>query len=222
MANVNPFEVAPENFKTPYGYESYLRAQASAANKRISDMDMFYANLDEATRQFDETLGFKVETRDLELDWQKEQWGEELEFKESSLEANVGLQNRALGIQEGSLGLEREKFAFTKEQYEDKTDQEDEAFDFFKDYMKNQDSGGSSGEGGEKSGYSYSGPWGPEAESFASDFVSDVRGEGVTVDKPSSGTVDTSDWRSQFAGGGSSTDASRFGSENNWDDWENF
>ena len=71
MANVNPFAVSPENFKTPFGYESYIKAQASAANKRIADMDMFWANLEEATRQFEETLSFKEETRDLELEFER-------------------------------------------------------------------------------------------------------------------------------------------------------
>lgn len=196
MANINPFAVASESFKTPYGYESYIKAQASAANKRISDMDMFYANLDEATRQFDETLGFKVETRDMELDWERERWEEELGFKEKSLAADISYKNSMIGI-------ENRKLRLLEEQAEGKDEMEEEAFDFFKDYMKKEQSATLDVE---KHGVYTSGPWGPEVEAMASGFIQDVRGEGVEVE--GSGIVPTEevDWRAGFLGGGSSTD----------------
>jgi len=212
MVQINPFGVAPESFKTPYGFESYLRAQASAANRRISEMDMFYANLEEAKRQYDETLGFKIETRGLELDWQKEQWGEELEFREKSLEAESSWKNRQLGIQASKLELEKEKLDLLEAQYESKQESQEDKLEYFKDYMEKYQE--------QREDYL---DWymrthlkqRPESgavpidtgrvRGFAQDFVSDIRG--------SSGSgivgIPEENWRKSFGpwgGGGSSAE----------------
>ena len=158
MANINPFAVSPENFKTPYGYESYIKAQALAANKRIADMDMFWANLEEATRQFEETLSFKEETRDLELEFAREQ----LEATKEMHAGDLALGHAQLASQDkyrsGMLNLQSRETALKEKAYDD----DEEAFDFFTDYMKKEQRSKSSEDywplSGDKHGFTYVGP----------------------------------------------------------------
>ena len=46
-------------FKTPGMYGAFLQAEGAKKADYLSQMDQFFANLAESTRQFNETLGFK-------------------------------------------------------------------------------------------------------------------------------------------------------------------
>ncbi len=54
-----PIQRAEGSFRRPEGFRDYLQAEASGRATFLSNMDQFYAQLEESVRQFDETLGYK-------------------------------------------------------------------------------------------------------------------------------------------------------------------
>jgi len=113
---------APSQFGLPGQYDDLLRGEALKTASYLSSMDQFYANLDEAQRQFDETLSFKVETRGLELGFSREQLAETTR----EFDLNLGLGERTLeektrefdigfGLEEKRFGLEEERFGLEEE-----------------------------------------------------------------------------------------------------------
>ena len=117
LGDVGPFLPAESNYGTPGAYDKMLQAEALKRAAFLSNMDQFYENLEEATRQFDETLSFKTETRDLELDWAREKHTKDLAFERERLEAEktynegmLGLREREIAGDEGSELTSFERF----------------------------------------------------------------------------------------------------------------
>ena len=106
---------APSQFGLPGQYDDLLRGEALKSASYLSSMDQFYANLDEAQRQFDETLAFKTETRGLELGFSREQLAEttrefdlSLGLEERTLEEKMREFDLGFGLEEERFGLEEE------------------------------------------------------------------------------------------------------------------
>jgi len=124
---------APSQFGLPGQYDDLLRGEALKSASYLSSMDQFYANLDEAQRQFDETLAFKTETRGLELGFSREQLAETtrefdlnlglgertLEEKTREFDLGFGLEEERFGLEEelgrGGLELQKEELAAQKD-----------------------------------------------------------------------------------------------------------
>jgi len=104
LGDVGLFLPAESQYKTPGAYDELLKAEATKRANYLSSMDQFYAQLEETTRQFNETLAFK----ETELSWEKERFGEELAFQEKELASEETYRS-------GLLGLEREKLAAQKD-----------------------------------------------------------------------------------------------------------
>ena len=84
----------PESaYGTPGAFSQALRAEATKRARYLSEMDQFYANLEESKRQFEETMAFREESWEEEMGLRRE----ELEFR------------RRLGIFEMRLGMYQAK-----------------------------------------------------------------------------------------------------------------
>lgn len=89
------------SFASPSAYTEAAKAEATKRASYLAQMDQFYAQLEESTRQFDEELSFR-----------EEQWGEQL-----------GLEKDRFGFEqeqwEDSFGLQQEQFGFQQTQWND-------------------------------------------------------------------------------------------------------
>lgn len=88
------------HYKAPGAYKSALQAEASKRASYLASMDQFYAQLEEAKRQYDTTLAFKERTFD-----------EELAFNRWVAEENVRLSEASLDLEEEKLGLMERQIA---------------------------------------------------------------------------------------------------------------
>ena len=89
IGEMGMFLPAESAYGTPGAYSQSLRAEATKRAAYLSQMDQFYASLEESKRQFEETLAFKEES-----------WEDEMGLKRSEL----ALQQR-LGIGQLLLGM---------------------------------------------------------------------------------------------------------------------
>jgi len=104
LGDVGMFSPAESQYGTPGAFDKMLQAEAQKRAAYLSSMDQFYENLAESQRQFDETLGFKTETRDLELDWAQEKFEKEQILDREVLEANKAHDARLLDLKEREIG----------------------------------------------------------------------------------------------------------------------
>ena len=141
IGDVGLFTQSESQYTTPGAYEAFLTAEAEKRASYLAEIDMFNMQLEESVRQFDETLDFQEETRDLELAFgreeleqtadltregyalEKELLGSNLAFQREKLTAETDISNRALDIESRgeSLSLggvsEREQFDFLKDYF---------------------------------------------------------------------------------------------------------
>lgn len=89
LGEVGMFLPAESAYGTPGAYSQSLRAEATKRARYLSEMDQFYSGLEESKRQFEETMSFREES-----------WEDEMELKTSEL----ALQRR-LGIGQLLLGM---------------------------------------------------------------------------------------------------------------------
>lgn len=73
-------------FKTPGMYGAFLQAEGAKKAAYLSDMDQFFANLAETTRQFNETLGFKNKELASRETLTREEYGLRRELQDEQLE----------------------------------------------------------------------------------------------------------------------------------------
>jgi len=141
LGDVGAFLPAESQYGTPGAFDKLLQAEAQKRAAYLSSMDQFYENLAEATRQFNETLEFKTETRDLELDWQKEKFGKEqvldrerLEAEKTYSEGMLGLREREIEGKESDLtSFERFKlFGMLEKEGESRRDVREEGLDLLR------------------------------------------------------------------------------------------
>lgn len=149
-----PIDVrGPSSFKGPGQYEAYLKAEATGKASYLSSMDQFYAQLEEAIREFDVTSKYKYDVIaseekmfgenlaeqqrqfNEELGWMREQWSDQKALEEAKLASTEAYQGRALDIEEEKLGLYEKEIA-AKEggtiYYDRAGVSEREKFDFYK------------------------------------------------------------------------------------------
>ena len=129
MGEIGMFLPAESAYETPGAFSQALRAEATKRASYLSQMDQFYAQLEESKRQFEETLSF-----------QKESWEQEFGLSQEQLEFNkrMGLGQLLLGliqaktqrqatrpIRQGhiSLGGRDEKLDFLKDVYARENDE---------------------------------------------------------------------------------------------------
>ena len=82
------------NYRTPNAYTDALKAEALKRASYLSSMDQFYAQLEEAQRQYNETLSFKEQV-----------FSEEMDYKRWLAEEEIRLKEKALGLEEEKLRL---------------------------------------------------------------------------------------------------------------------
>jgi len=105
--DIGIFQPAESHYKTPGSYEAMMKAEALKRANYLAAMDQFYENLNEARRQFSETLAFKKETRDLELDFAREKLETTSRLEEERLASEKAYRSRMLGLAEQELELKR-------------------------------------------------------------------------------------------------------------------
>ena len=88
IGDVGMFLPSESQYKTPGAYDAMLKGEALKRASYLSSMDQFYEQLEESQRQYDETLEFKVNTRDMELAFAQE--GLDLQEREHDLAAELG------------------------------------------------------------------------------------------------------------------------------------
>lgn len=105
IGDIGMFLPRESHYQTPGAFNKMLQAEALKRAAFLSQMDQFYENLNEAQRQFDETLSFNVETRDLQLGWERERMQEELKFRREELEAETEYREGMLDLEERRVEL---------------------------------------------------------------------------------------------------------------------
>jgi len=85
---------SPSGYRSPNAYRDALKAEALKRASYLSSMDQFYAQLEEAQRQYNETLSFKEKV-----------FSEELDYKRWLAEEEIRLREKALGLEEEKLQL---------------------------------------------------------------------------------------------------------------------
>lgn len=93
-----PMMRAETSFQRPEDYKSYVQGEGLKRAAYLASMDQFYANLEEATRQFNETLEYKEDV----LAAEERMFGEELGQSQEQFEAELEY-NRWLGEQQIAL-----------------------------------------------------------------------------------------------------------------------
>ena len=105
IGDIGMFLPSESHYKTPGAYDALLSAEARKVADYLSQMDQFYENLEESKRQFSETLGFKVETRGLELAFAEKRLGAETELARESLAGERAYRSSLIELQQRELGL---------------------------------------------------------------------------------------------------------------------
>lgn len=103
MAEYGLFLPPEAAYTKPGAWRGAVEAEATKRATYLSQMDQFYAQLEEATRQFEATFGLKEE----ELELERERFAEAAE----QFEATFGLSKEELRLKEEQLELARETLA---------------------------------------------------------------------------------------------------------------
>lgn len=95
LGEIGTFLPAESAYGTPGAYSQSLRAQATKRASYLSEMDQFYAGLEESKRQFEETMSFREES-----------WEDEMGLKTSelALQRRLGIGNLLLGMYQAKSG----------------------------------------------------------------------------------------------------------------------
>lgn len=107
IGDIGMFTPAEAHYKRPGAYEEMLKAEALKRAAWLSSMDQFYANLAEAKRQFDLTLEFKTETRDIEMEQRVAEFGATMELEREKLDWEKEYGARALGVERERIAAGR-------------------------------------------------------------------------------------------------------------------
>lgn len=89
LGEIGMFLPAESAYGTPGAFSQALRAEATKRAAYLSEMDQFYASLEESKRQFEETMTFREES-----------WEDEMGLRRGQLDLQ-----RRLGIGELLLGM---------------------------------------------------------------------------------------------------------------------
>ena len=111
-------------YKDPNRFKDVLRAEGSKRASYLSSMDQYYAQLNEATRQFDLTLGFKQEELEAEKVWRtediavkREGIAAEVDWRGEALEAEVAWRGEDIAVRREGLDVERERIGAESERW---------------------------------------------------------------------------------------------------------
>lgn len=106
IGDIGMFTPAEEAYTKPGSYDAMLAGEALKRASYLASMDQFFENLAETKREFDKTLEFKTETRDLELDWAREQFEGTMELERDKLDWQKEYGTRELNLKERALSIE--------------------------------------------------------------------------------------------------------------------
>lgn len=144
LGDIGSFLPSEGQYTVPGAYDQMLKADALKRSSYLAQMDQFYESLEESQRQFEETLAFKIESRDLEFEFGREELAQEatlaregystqrdiagmdISFREKELGSREELESRRLDIEARKVTAaqkplqlggpsEDEKFSFLKE-----------------------------------------------------------------------------------------------------------
>lgn len=139
LGDIGIFNPSESQYKTPGAYDEALRADALKRASYLSQMDMFYEQLDETKREFEATLGFKREALAQDKWIAEQQIGlsrEELALKREQGASEISLRERALEEQiranKAEEGLKGRELSYKYSSYT--SDSMDDALDFLKKY----------------------------------------------------------------------------------------
>jgi len=95
IGEVGMFLPAESAYGTPGAFSQALRAEATKRAAYLSEMDQFYASLEESKRQFEETMTFREES-----------WEEEMGLRRGqlALQRKLGLGQLLLGMFQAKTG----------------------------------------------------------------------------------------------------------------------
>ena len=109
IQDIGMFLPAESHYKRPGAYTEALQAEATKRAAYLSNMDQFYENLNEAQRQFNETLAFKTETRDLELEFGREKLSQQASMHAAEMESEKAYRDRMLDLKEREIDLQEDR-----------------------------------------------------------------------------------------------------------------
>ena len=95
IGEIGTFLPAESAYGTPGAFSQALRAEATKRAAYLSEMDQFYASLEESKRQFEETMTFREES-----------WEEEMGLRRGqlALQRKLGLGQLLLGMFQAKTG----------------------------------------------------------------------------------------------------------------------
>lgn len=106
IGDIGMFTPAEEAYTQPGSYDAMLQGEALKRASYLASMDQFFENLAETKREFDKTLEFKTETRDLELAWAREQFEGTIDLERDKLDWQKEYGSRELDLKERALSIE--------------------------------------------------------------------------------------------------------------------
>ena len=118
------FMPAATYYKRPGAWETALRGEAAKQARYLSEMDQFYAGLDQAQKQFEETMKWQKEKHEIDVELQK--WM-------SRRETRTGMERL-----QKQLDLRGKELAWEREKYGREEAQKREVFDFYKDLLASE------------------------------------------------------------------------------------
>ena len=95
IGQIGAFLPSESAYGTPGAYSQALRAESTKRARYLSEMDQFYASLEESKKQFEETMTFREES-----------WEDEMGLRESelALQRRLGIGNLLLGMYQAKTG----------------------------------------------------------------------------------------------------------------------
>lgn len=124
-----PMMRSETSFQRPEDYKSYVQAEGLKRASYLANMDQFYANLEEATRQFNETLEYKEDVLEAEESMFGRELGETSRQFDEELEYNRWLATQQLELARGEAESESTYRTAMIRQGERRLDISEEALD---------------------------------------------------------------------------------------------
>ncbi len=184
-----PISRAEGSFRRPEGYRDYLQAEATGRAAFLSNMDQFYAQLEESVRQFDETLGYKEdvlaeETRMFDVGEERaaSEFSRGLDFNREQLAVQRGEAKSEAAYRTGQLNLGGRSLDLREKELGRSGGGQSLVFDMSApskreifDYTRKLNAATLAAKAGPKSGAIHGDIWNPGFENLTSEGVTPLR-----------------------------------------------
>ena len=184
-----PISRAEGSFRRPEGFRDYLQAEATGRATFLSNMDQFYAQLEESVRQFDETLGYKEdvlteETRMFDVGEERatSEFASSLSLRKSELDILRDSAMSEATYRTGQLGLGERRLDLEEKELGRSSGGQSLVFDMSApskreifDYTRKLNAATLAAKAGPKSGAIHGDIWNPGFENLTSEGVTPLR-----------------------------------------------